>query len=199
MQVNAGRGGVVSPVMMTMSRTSADPPDPWLSRVRAAQAGEGARRDRLLEDVRERLVVWARALTGDWDRAEDLAQEALLKVSRGLDGYRGDSFLGWSYRVLANCHRDQHRRLARRERMDAAHRHDLPAPGVLDHRDPSAVVRRYLGELTDQQRAVFQLVDLEGWSGADAAEALGIAAATARVHLHRARETLRAHILDNLP
>lgn len=54
-----------------------------------------------------------------------------------------------------------------------------------------------LGGLPDGERAVFELVALDGTSAKEAAAVLGIRAVTARVRLHRARAALRHQIFDD--
>ena len=161
----------------------------------AAKGGEGGSRERLLARLRPRLVAWARGLTGEPDAAEDLAQEAMLRVDRSLEGFEVGGFLPWSYRILLNLQRDRSRTVARRRSILAAAADELPVPGRPGP-DPSEAVRAFLADLSPQQRAVFQLVDLEGWSFDEVAAALDVTPSTARVHLHRARRTIRARILE---
>jgi RNA polymerase sigma factor (sigma-70 family) len=69
--------------------------------------------------------------------------------------------------------------------------------------EPSArlvtVVKESLGALSGRQREIFDLVDLQGHSPAEAAALLGLNAATVRVHLLRARRQLRLQILGSHP
>jgi len=57
-------------------------------------------------------------------------------------------------------------------------------------------VDAFLHHLTEAQRTTFQLVDLEGWTTSQVAESLELAESTVRVHLMRARATLRARIIE---
>lgn len=172
--------------------------DDELVRLARAAPARGAALEAFLSSVRPRLLRWARGLCGDWDRAEDLAQEALIRLRATPAGLDARDPLAWCYRVLVNLHRDERRTARRREDL-LAREGRTPAPaGPTLERDPVGVVHRYLHHLTDRQRAAFQLVDLDGWSVARVADALGAAESTVRVHLHRARRTLRSHILEDL-
>ncbi len=61
------------------------------------------------------------------------------------------------------------------------------------------VVRKFLEELTERQRGMMDLVDLQGYTPMEAAEMLGINPNTARVHLLRARRHMRASLLARKP
>ena len=73
-----------------------------------------------------------------------------------------------------------------------------PAESI-DRNQLLEIVRSFFRELSDRQREVFDLVDLQGYRPTEAAEMLGIDAATARTHLLRARRTIRGRILDHYP
>jgi RNA polymerase sigma-70 factor (ECF subfamily) len=63
----------------------------------------------------------------------------------------------------------------------------------------AALVRAFFAELQGRQREVFDLVDLQGYTPAEAAEMLEIEPPTARVHLLRARRAIRERILAAHP
>ncbi len=58
----------------------------------------------------------------------------------------------------------------------------------------SACVQRYLDGLSDSYRAVILLLDLDGLTGPQIAEILGVSLATVKIRLHRARVRLRAQL-----
>jgi RNA polymerase sigma-70 factor (ECF subfamily) len=53
--------------------------------------------------------------------------------------------------------------------------------------------------LSERQREVFDLVDLQGFASAEVSEMLGLEAVTVRSHLFRARKTIRKKILESAP
>jgi len=178
-------------------QTEADRLEGLEVRVRRARRG-GDALAALLGEIRPTLLRWALMQTGDPDRAEDVAQEVLVRVSRSLDGYRGDArFATWLYRVLSNVVRDQDRSEASRHRLAAAAapmvpRNPLTAP------DPPHVERLLsvlMEDLSPGQRTAFDLVDLQGFSGPEAALMQEMNEATFRVHLARARAVIREAIL----
>jgi RNA polymerase sigma-70 factor (ECF subfamily) len=155
--------------------------------------------------VRDRIRSWARRLTGDPDEAEDIAQDVLLRLHSRLDTVHDPRrLLGWLHRVTHNIAHDR-RVLAQRRTALLA---EFTDPNAIAEPEPSKagttdrmarLVADYHRELTSRQREVFLMVDLQGHSADEAAEELGISASTARVHLARARRTIRLRMLAEHP
>lgn len=174
--------------------------------VARAQAGN---RDALAEVAtrcRPLVYRWALVSIGDADDADDVAQTVLARLAARLGQFRrGARFTTWLYGITRNAITDVARKRTRRRRLlelhvDAAGAEVPPtAPDSLDTTALAALVRRAFDVLPARQREVLNLVDLEGYSAADAARMLGIETPTARVHLLRARHTIREHILATHP
>ena len=172
-----------------------------------AQGGDAAAREALLARCHPTIFRWALVQVGDADEAEDVAQEALVRLDAGLDGFAGKSlFATWLYRVTRNVALEMGRRAARtlRLRSALALRPDDesatadPADGV--HAETvTALVRALFDDLPPRQREVFYLADLEELAPVEIAQRLGLEPATVRVHLLRARRSLRARILSEHP
>jgi RNA polymerase sigma factor (sigma-70 family) len=134
--------------------------------------------------------------------AADLTADVFLAVIEAAAGYRG-SFGGprtWLFGIARNVIAAEFRRSARQRRAEgliAGHRL-LDADDVdrlVAKIDASRQVRELheeLQALPDGERAVLELVAVDGLSVAEAAAALGIRPVTARVRLHRARRALRS-------
>src|SRR3954463_3901099 len=72
--------------------------------IRAARAGNVTALNRLLTDARPRLLAVALRVVRDRDEAEDVVQEALLKVCRSLTHFEGrSSFSTWLHRIVVNA------------------------------------------------------------------------------------------------
>jgi RNA polymerase sigma-70 factor (ECF subfamily) len=141
---------------------------------------------------------------GDPHLAADLTAEIFLAAIESADGYRpsdGDP-AGWLYGVARNVVSAAFRRggrerralgrVAGRELMDAD---DIDR--MVDRLDAEAGSRRLyeaMDELPAGERAVLELVALDGLGTAEAARALHITAVAARVRLHRARRRLRPRL-----
>lgn len=136
-------------------------------------------------------------LTGNADDAQDLVQEVLLRVRRGLATYRPGSMEGWLSRIATNVFLDEMRRRGRRPLQSLPVDLELAAPPappadlalaaeVLDDDIQAALSR-----LPEEYRAAVVLCDVVGLSYAEIAESLGIASGTVRSRIHRGRALLR--------
>lgn len=140
------------------------------------------------------LRRYARALTRDADRADDLVQDAIERAIRKRALWRPTGPLqAWLFRILLNIYRNDMRGQRRRGDHVA-----LDTPGA-EPATPApqhghlalAEVGRALDQLPQDQREALLLVAVEGASYADAAGILGIPAGTLMSRLGRARAALR--------
>jgi len=141
-----------------------------------------------------RLRRFARGLTGAAADADDLVQtaceRALARAEQWTPGTRLDS---WVFRIVHTIWLDELR--ARKVRaVDAAADPDMVIGDDGRNRAEATLtleaVRRFIGELPDEQRAVLLLVTVEGLAYKEAADALGIPVGTVMSRLSRARATL---------
>ena len=63
----------------------------------------------------------------------------------------------------------------------------------------AGLVTTFFNALPSKQREVFDLVELQGLKAADVADMMGLEASTVRVHLLRARRTIRSKVLERYP
>jgi RNA polymerase sigma-70 factor (sigma-E family) len=137
----------------------------------------------------ERLLRAMYLATGDRHEAEDLAQDAFVRVYERWERVRAlEDPVGYLYRVALNARRSRLRRLAIAARK--AVRPDPPP----DHEEAAGardVVRRALGELPAGQRDAVVLIEWLGLTDRQAAGILGVSAGAVRTRLHRARSALR--------
>jgi len=143
------------------------------------------------------LYTVAYRLTGNSDDAQDLVQDVLLKVRRGLDTYRPGSLEGWLSRITTNTFLDETRRRRRRPvdgLPDDPDRVLPPSPGadvasaaetLPDH------VQDALRRLPEEYRAAVVLCDVIGRSYEEIGEILDVPVGTVRSRIHRGRALLR--------
>jgi RNA polymerase sigma-70 factor (ECF subfamily) len=158
--------------------------------------------DGLIEAQIPRLRRYARALTGDTARADDLVQDTLERAwSRRHLWRAGTDLRAWLFTVMHNVFLNQQR--GARPAADFVELDDsLPLParpdgvdGPLELRD----VERALAQLAPEYREVLLLVALEEMRYEDVAKVLGIPLGTVMSRLSRARERLRALMQGNAP
>jgi RNA polymerase sigma factor (sigma-70 family) len=141
----------------------------------------------------ERLLRAMYLVTGDRAEADDIAQEAFVKILERWDTVRlMDSPTGYLYRTAMNSFRSGYRRSIMAIRRLAL----VP----LGRRNPfedveiAADVRRALTSLTPRQRAAIVLTELLGYPSEDAGSLLGIQPSTVRALTTQARARMRAEM-----
>lgn len=167
--------------------------------VQRAAAGEPGALEALARHWWPTIRRWTLYQLGEPGLADDAAQEVLANLARGLDSFDPERpFAPWLRVVVRNaCHkvREQHQRHGHEPLVDDQRVDPGPEPGeALDHKRLAARAIAAFEALSPRQREVLSLCTFEGMSAADAGRALGIAPATARVLLHRARKSLRAQL-----
>jgi RNA polymerase sigma-70 factor (ECF subfamily) len=146
------------------------------------------------------LLRYARALTRDHDRAEDLVQDALVNAYAGRDSFEdGRDLRRWLLSIVHNTFITKSRRAAVEQR-DLEERRQSETGWQEAGQETAmflAEVRAAFLELGEEQRAALHLVAIEGLSYKDAAQALDVPVGTLMSRLGRARAALRR--LDELP
>jgi RNA polymerase sigma-70 factor, ECF subfamily len=149
----------------------------------------GADFSEFFRDEYRRLAKACLLLTGDASEAEELAQDAFCRVFARWDDVRSmGSPTGYLYRTALNLNRKRIRRLAVRARH-------LVNPGErtsdVDVADERLDVLRAVAALPRGQREAIVLVEWFDLDIDEVAALMGIAPASVRGRLHRARRTLR--------
>lgn len=163
-----------------------------------AGSGDGRAYGALVDRHLRRMLALARRMTGNATEAEDVAQEAFLRVWQKASAWRrGDAqFSTWLYRVVVNLCLDRRRRKPFAP-IEAAGDPPDPAPGAelrLVEDERSRIVAEELRALPDRQRAALVLSYYEELSNVDAAEVLGISVSALESLLVRARRALRERL-----
>jgi len=167
----------------------------------AAQQGEVRAFETLLDRHQAKVLRVLGFLGVPAQDREDVAQEVFVRVFRHLKGFRaGRSFGAWIYRVTVNAAHDYRTRRGRRAAGETDWQEGLEAapderPGPAEsarERELREALGRALETLTERERSVFVLRELEGLETAEVARGLGISAITVRRHLFRARRRLRS-------
>jgi RNA polymerase sigma-70 factor, ECF subfamily len=171
------------------------------------RAGDPAALDLLLARIHPMLYRWALANATDVDDADDIAQQALVAVYRKIGQFRSESPLAvWLYRLTTRTAAQRRRTFARRRALDVRAHADVARrvyetdPGGRVDRDRlTTLVRQCYDRLPPQQRAALSLVDLEGYTPAEAAELMELAPVTLRANLFKARASVRRQIFSLSP
>jgi len=153
----------------------------------------------LFQRHRDRLWAVAIRTLGDPEEAADALQDAMIAAFRRADSFRGDSAVTtWLHRIVVNAALDRMRRRAARptaggqdeEALDALATSGRPLSDPSGTTDVSLDVQAALRTLVPDQRAALVLVDMLGYSVADAADVLGVSEGTVKSRAARGRAKL---------
>ena len=144
--------------------------------------------ERFFEAERARLFQALAVITRSRSEAEDISQEAFLRVWERWERVRDlQDPAGYLHRTAMNAFRDRYRRA--RLSLTRALR-PLPGSDELDAVEARSVVDQALGKLAPRQRAALVLTEGLGYSAEEAGAFLGIKGSTVRALHHQARAAL---------
>jgi RNA polymerase sigma-70 factor, ECF subfamily len=161
-----------------------------------------------------RLLNFVYRMIGDRERAEDLVQEAFLRVHRHLDRFdRSRKFSTWVYTIASNLAKNELRNRSRsplvtfeqaRPRdeednrpVDFEDKENRP-DDLFDQRTLKALVDETVAKLSSHHREVFVLRELEGKSYEEIAEIMHCNLGTVKSRLNRARQSFAELIQPHL-
>ena len=152
----------------------------------------------LVRRYQRRAFAIAHRLLRHTQDAEDLVQDSFITALDRLDGFDIRRPFGpWFFRIVVN--RGRNAIAARRVRGTETIPDQLPAAGTspahaVEQRELAERLGAALDELTERQRLVVQLHEIEGFSTSEVAGMMEIAEPTVRWTLHAARKRLRTEL-----
>ena len=167
-----------------------------------ARAAEKRSDLELWRTLNARLVAFVRRRVGDPHAAEDVAQEVLLRLYRGLDQLRaGDRLDAFAYRIARNAIIDHYRSTASAkelpsppdallERIDADGGTDDDPEAVAGPQELARCLQPLVRRLPDRYREALTLTDLGELSQVQAAEAVGLTVPGMKARVQRGRAQL---------
>lgn len=184
---------------------SPDAPDADAEQMARVRSGDRDAFAVLVERHKDAIVRYLARLTGDRDRAEDLAQETFLRLFRSAGSYTEQGLLkAYLFRIATNLVRSEERRETRLRLLlpflggDRSRGEESPAEleassGVL-RRELQREVSAAVAKLPLRYRVPLVLHEIEGWSYADVARALDCREGTVKSRIHRGRQHLKARL-----
>jgi RNA polymerase sigma-70 factor (ECF subfamily) len=176
------------------------------------RAGDSTAYRQLVESNSAHVYNLALKLLGDEQEAEDVLQETFLSAFKAIDRFEGRSQLStWLYRIAYNASlmrlrkRDKMTTFSLDEPLSASAEEHLSRPLVdwsmmpddqLLSAEAQQEMDRAIAELPETLRSAFVLRDIQGLSGQETAEVLGITVQAVKNRLHRARLRLRERLSD---
>jgi RNA polymerase sigma-70 factor (ECF subfamily) len=154
--------------------------------------------ENLARELARPILRYLERYVGDAALAEDLWQETLMRMHKGLSSFAGRSSIKtWAFSIASRVAADYFRHPARKTRIV-----ELDEVGELIDSDRATdermvvdemneCVRQVIDSLPDTYRAALILHDLEGLSAEQTAEICDCSVASAKIRIHRARIRLK--------
>ena len=152
----------------------------------------------LIDEFQNRIFRLAFSMLRERSRAEDAAQDTLLRVWRALPQFRGESALStWIYAIARNCC------LTSIQRSSGKQTSSLEEPGVRaaaeapghSSQAPLPDIERMVADLPDECRSAVMLFYMQEKSYEETAQALAFPLGTLKTRLHRARKLLAEKVV----
>ena len=180
--------------------------------VKKAQGGDMDAFEELIRQHQQKVFNIAYRMSGNYDDASDMAQEALIKVYLNFDKFDGKSqFSTWLYRVTTNSCLDQIKKKKKNVTvsLDSELETDEGTVGreiestdrtpqeELENKELSAEINKALKQLSERHRTIIILRDINGMSYEDVAKTLNCSVGTVKSQVNRARAALKKIMLKN--
>ncbi len=171
--------------------------------IERARSGDAVAFDQIMIAHQQRVMATAWRMLGNREDARDAAQEVFLRLYKHLHKYDAQQeFSGWLYRIIINVCRDAARK---RKNYHSSFEAEIEAghlPELISHDnsedaaikvEQQAIVIKALSTLTEKERAVIVLRDLEGLTTEEVAQILGSSPTTVRSQISTARTKIKVY------
>ena len=186
--------------------------------IEQVRTGDMSAFSRLVTRYQDRIVNTCWRISGNFDDAQDLAQEAFLRAFEAIGSFeRRAGFYTWLFRIAVNLAISHRRKAGRvvklslhgadgRLRTDhqagrlvgrVTHEADDPSDRMAS-REAGRLVAEGIEQLDDEHRTVLVLRDIEGFDYQQIAEILDLPMGTVKSRLYRARMELRGRLAPEL-
>jgi RNA polymerase sigma-70 factor (ECF subfamily) len=174
--------------------------------IERCKRGELAAFNDLVRKYEKQVYNFAYRLTGNYDDANDVAQDAFLRVFNAIGSFRGDSsFSTWLFRITTNVFLDErkkakaHPQSSLDEYMElgessVARQIEDPSPtpeAVLEESERALILQKAVSDLPEYQRAMVTLYHGQQKSYEEIAEIMDLPIGTVKSRLNRARLALK--------
>lgn len=174
--------------------------------IRRARAGDFSALDELVQRHYRTAFNLAFRLTNSYDDAQDIVQEAFVRVHNALPSFRGDAnFTTWLYRIVRNVFLDERKKQRIRAHSSLEEMVDLednavarqiedPRPGpqwAVERTERSQIIQQAVMGLPQNQRLMISLYHFQHRSYEEIAEIMDLPIGTVKSRLNRARLALK--------
>jgi len=177
--------------------------------VRKSKAGDLDAFEELVKRYEKKVYTLAYRYSGNYDDANDIAQNAFIKAYKSLPSFRGEaSFATWLYKITANACCDDIRKQSKHNNLPLDNAiqlyretplfatKELSPEEYVEREELRDLVNRCLKSLSDDQRLILILREMHGLSYNELASCLDCPMNTVKVKLYRARRLLKEKIVE---
>jgi len=169
--------------------------------MRAIARGNKSELGKLYLRHKDRTVALAYRILGQWNRAEDISQEAFLRVYMAAGKYKPDAeFTTWLYKIVVNLCIDEKRRIHRSKSLTETYEYLQTSTRKSLSDDERAeiigIVHKAIRKLNRRQRTAVVLHKLEGLSHAEISDRMGWSQSSIESLLVRAYRKLRKELIS---
>jgi len=162
--------------------------------------------DKLVGKYEKRVFNFAYRMAGNYDDANDVSQEAFIRVFNSISTFRGDAnFSTWLYRIITNVYLDERKKAKSHlhtplddyielEENAVARQIEDSGPGpedIVEQKERHDLIQDAIQSLPDYQRIMVVLYHAESKSYEEIAEIMNLPIGTVKSRLNRARLALR--------
>ena len=178
--------------------------------VQAARAGDRPAYERLVARYQTEVFNLCLRFTGDFDAADDAAQETFIAALRAIPRFRGGNFRAWLFRIATNKCRDGYRATARRHQVPLEQGAEpaaesfvgtgTPAPTPeqqLELKELHSVIQSGFRSIQPEQREALVLRDVNGLPYEEIASVLDVELGTVKSRIARGRAHMRDYLVAN--
>jgi len=161
--------------------------------IKSAQGGDSHAFEALVNSYYEVMFKMAFKWCGNRDDAEEITQDACIKLARGIGSYKFNSaFTSWLYVLVINTAKDFYKKQSRRPAESEAHPgyQKAATEGNSEERLYAQQVWAQVRQLPEGERAALILVMNDGLTHKEAAKLLGVKESTVSWRVHEARKKL---------
>jgi RNA polymerase sigma-70 factor (ECF subfamily) len=158
----------------------------------------------LVERHQKKMLNMALRMTGDYDEACEIVQEAFLAAYRAIRKFRGEAkFSTWIYGIVVNISKTRMKQTAQRRQKTVSIDDPTDDPGdrlagreasaleTLEKKEIQAKVQHCINTLDEEYREVLVLRDIQGFSYDEIGDILNVPEGTVKSRLFRARDAMK--------
>jgi RNA polymerase sigma-70 factor (ECF subfamily) len=143
----------------------------------------------LYERYKDAMFTISYRIAGDFGLAEEILQDAFIKIFRGLKGFRFESTLGAWIKIIVI--RTAYSRIKKKVQFDPIEFAGKDNAIYISNKLDTEYLEKAIMELPKGYRTVFWLVEVEGYPHKEVSEMLGISEGTSKSQLFYAKNKLR--------